>query len=76
MSEKRPPKDINELAKYILDATTGETEKIVPPEKNAHAVALSKLGAAKGGKATAEKMTAEQLKDRAEKAAKARWNKK
>jgi hypothetical protein len=49
MPAKRPPKDVNELAKYIL-ASTGETEKIQPPKKNPHAQALSKLGASKGGK--------------------------
>jgi len=49
MPEKRPPKDPNQLAKYNLDVTTGESEKIEPP-KNPHAQALSKLGASKGGK--------------------------
>jgi hypothetical protein len=43
----RPPKETNQLAKYILEVTTGETEKIEPPVKNPHAQALSALGQAK-----------------------------
>lgn len=51
MRAKRPPKETNQLAKYILEVTTGETEKIEPPQKNPHAQALSALGASKGGQA-------------------------
>jgi hypothetical protein len=48
-----------------------------PPErvKNPAAVALSKLGASKGGKARAESLTAKQRSKIAKKAAKARWKK-
>lgn len=42
-------------------------------KKNSHAVALSRLGASKGGKVRAEKLTPEQKKEIASKAAKARW---
>jgi hypothetical protein len=45
-------------------------------EKNKHAVALSKLGSAKGGRARAESLTPEQRKEIARKAAQARWAKK
>jgi hypothetical protein len=44
-------------------------------EKNPAAVALGKLGASKGGKARAEKLTSEQRSEIARKAAKARWDK-
>jgi hypothetical protein len=44
--------------------------------KNPHAVALSKLGAAKGGKARTAGMTPEERKELARKAARARWGKK
>jgi len=71
----RPPKDTNQLAKYILEVTTGETEKIEPPEKNPHAQALSKLGASKGGKARAKSLSAKKRKAIAKKAAEARWGK-
>jgi hypothetical protein len=45
-------------------------------EKNPAAVALGKLGASKGGKARAQKLTKEQRSEIARKAAKARWDKK
>ncbi len=73
MPEKRPPKDPNQLAKYILDVTTGDTEKIELPKKNPHAQALSKLGASKGGKARAQKLSAKKRSQIAKKAAKSRW---
>jgi hypothetical protein len=73
MQEKRPSKDPNELAKYILDLTTGETEKIEPPKKNPHAQALSRLGASKGGKARASKLSPRKRSAIAKAAAKARW---
>ena len=72
-ASKRPPRDANQLAKYIVDVTTGEEEKIEPPEKNPAAVALGKLGASKGGKARAEKLSAKKRKEIAKKAAEARW---
>jgi hypothetical protein len=45
-------------------------------EKNPAAVALGKLGASKGGKARAEKLTPEVRSTIAKKAAQARWAKK
>ena len=75
MPEKRPPKDPNQLAKYILDVTTGDAEKIEPPKKNAAAQALSKLGASKGGKARANNLSAKKRKSIAKKAAETRWRK-
>jgi len=41
--------------------------------KNPAAVALGKLGASKGGKARAKKLSAEQRKEIAKKAAQIRW---
>lgn len=76
MLQRRPPRDTNELARYILDVTTGDAEKIEPPEKNPHAQALSKLGASKGGQARAKSLSAKKRKDIATKAAKKRWSKK
>ena len=75
MPAKRPPKETNQLAKYILEVTTGETEKIEPPAKNPHAQALSKLGASKGGQARVQKLSATKRSAIAKKAAKARWRK-
>ena len=45
-------------------------------KKNAAAVALGRLGGLKGGKARARKLTAEQRRESARKAAQARWAKK
>jgi hypothetical protein len=64
----------------LVDIATGETEDTgeAPPEKptkNAAAVALGKLGGAKGGKARAEKLSPRKRKQIAKKAAAARWGK-
>ena len=75
MPTKRPPKETNVLAKYILDVTTGESEKIEPPVKNPHAQALSKMGASKGGKARALKLSARKLRAIGKKGAEIRWKK-
>src|SRR5687768_11729891 len=47
---KRPPRDANELAKYIVDVTSGEAKKIEPPRKDPAAVALGR----RGGQASAK----------------------
>ncbi len=73
MPTKRPPRETNELARYIVDVTTGATEKIEPPKKNPHAQALSALGASKGGQARAKSLSARKRKAIAKKAAKVRW---
>jgi hypothetical protein len=57
-------------ARRIVEQATGAP--LVPP-KNPHAVALSKLGASKGGVARAAKLGARRKKEIARKAARARW---
>jgi len=49
--------------------------KPVKKKKNAAAVALSKLGASKGGIARAEKLSKQRRSEIARKAVLARWNK-
>lgn len=68
------PRDTNQLAKFIVDVTTGQVD-IPDPDagKNPAALALSKLGASKGGKARAANLSAAKRKAIAKKAAKARW---
>lgn len=67
-------KDLNQLAKHIVDlATVGITEPV--SEKNPAAVSLGRLGGLKGGKARALKLTPERRKEIAQKAAAARWKK-
>lgn len=73
---RKPPSDPILAAKSVLDQITGATEKLLPPEKDAAAVALGRRGGLKGGNARAKALTAEQRKESARKAASARWGKK
>jgi hypothetical protein len=74
MPNPKRPRDINQLAKMIVDISTGNA----PPEperpaKNPAAVALGKLGGAKGGKARAKALSPAKRKAIAKKAAAKRW---
>ena len=69
---RKKPVDLNRLASAIVDEATGNAAD--PDEgKNPAAVALGRLGGAKGGKARADKLTPEQRREIARKAAAARW---
>lgn len=74
-SSKPRPRDINQLAKYIVDLSTGEIDEPTAdaPEKNAAAVELGRLGGLKGGKARADKLTDERKSEIASNAANLRW---
>jgi hypothetical protein len=74
-SSKRP-RDVNQLAKMIVDIATGNAPPEPPDTRNPAAVALGKLGGAKGGKARAKALTAKQRSEIAKKAAAKRWGKK
>ena len=68
------PRDLNELASKITKIAIGEEEKPKDDEgKNPAAVALGRLGGKKGGKVRAKKLTPEQRKAIAKKAAQQRW---
>jgi hypothetical protein len=68
--------DVNTLNKRIVSKATGQdTLPKTPNGKNPWAVALGKLGASKGGRARAEKLTHSQRSDIAKRAAEARWSK-
>jgi len=72
-SRKRP-RDPNQLGKLIVDLATGEAEERPPEDtRDPAAVALGRKGGLKGGKARAEKMTAQERSESARKAARARW---
>jgi hypothetical protein len=76
-SSKRP-RDANQLAKLIVDLATGEiveNRAEVDSGKNPAAVALGKLGGRKGGRARADKLSAEERRAIAQRAALARWRK-
>jgi hypothetical protein len=48
-------------------------KKMAEQKKNPHAVALSKLGARKGGQSRAAALSPEQRREIAQRAARARW---
>jgi hypothetical protein len=72
------PRDANQLAYQIVQEATGQAEQPaeVPDIRNPAAVALSKLGASKGGKARAASLSAAKRSAIARKAVRARWAKK
>ncbi len=73
-SSKQNARDINVLASKIVEEATGEpTPKPGDSTKNPAAGALGRLGGLKGGKARATKLTPEQRKEIAKKAARVRW---
>lgn len=73
-SRKRP-RDPNQLGKLIVDIATGEAEDPDPDEgKDPAAVALGRKGGLKGGKARAQRMTAEERSEASRRAARARWD--
>jgi hypothetical protein len=73
--KKKRPTDLNLLAASIVEDATNDNPTGEPSTKNPNAVALGRLGGLKGGKARAKKLTPEQRKEIARKAAKARWAK-
>lgn len=83
-SSKKKEHDFAVTAFRVVQEATGEESEAepletpqepTPEERHAAAVTLGKLGGKKGGKARAEKLTPEQRKEIAKKAAQARWQK-
>ena len=79
-SSKPKDHDFATNARRVVERAIGEHLDGTPLEdqnkgKNPAAVALGKLGGAKGGRARADKLTAEQRTDIARTAASARWKK-
>jgi hypothetical protein len=70
--------DMNKKAFSIMQKVTGqEKPKVIKvSNKNPAAVALGRLGGLKGGRARAEKYSAEERSAIAKRAAKARWDRK
>ena len=77
MPKRSSRKDINQLAAFIVEQATADPSNVKEEEeqsvKNQAAVELGRLGGQKGGKARAEKLTPEERKEIAKKAAIARW---
>ncbi|MGH9107948.1 MAG: hypothetical protein ACRDY3_00515 [Acidimicrobiales bacterium] len=69
------PRDLNSRAAAIVAQSTDPDDQGDDPYegKNPAAVELGRLGGQKGGKARAEKLTAEERSEAARTAARARW---
>jgi hypothetical protein len=82
-SKPKRPRDPNLSARSVVEDLIGETmagkplkTRVEPPDtRNPAAVALSKLGASKGGAARAAALSPRKRKMIARKAAEARWGK-
>ena len=77
-SSKKRDHDFAVTAFRVVQEATKEPEPVAehkPEGKNPAAVALGHLGGKKGGPARAKKLTPEQRKEIAQKAAMARWGK-
>jgi hypothetical protein len=79
MTQKKRPRDLNQLAAQISGIATGQTGPEPKPvsgvSKDPAAVALGRKGGKKGGKARADKLTLEERQKIARIAAQARWKK-
>ncbi len=78
LSKRKNIRDMNTLAAHIVEQSTGEPiPKNIAEEstKNQAAVTLGRLGGLKSAKARMEKISPEQRKEIARKAAQIRWQK-
>lgn len=71
---KRPrrPRDLNQLAKYIVDLAT--TEATSPSEEESEMAKRGRRGGLVGGNARADVLTPKRRSEIAKRAAAARWN--
>ena len=82
-TRKPRPRDVNQLAKALVDEATADPRSREPVEPAAPvdpirqaAAEMGRRGGLKGGPARAAKLTKKQLSESAKKAATARWAKK
>lgn len=75
MQKRSSKKDLNQLAKAIVDDATTEKvqDDINETGKNPAAVALGRLGGLKGGKVRAQRLSKQRRSEIAKKAARKRW---
>lgn len=64
------PRDANQIAKLIVDLTTGDAS-----DQESKRVVAGRVGGLKGGASRAQRLTPEQRADIARLAAEARWKK-
>ena len=76
-SRPKRPRDLNLLARQIVEEATGASPPQQPATNGSDpaAAALGRNGGLKGGRARADGLSAEQRSDIARKAAQARWHK-
>ena len=76
-SSRQGPPDLNSIAfRIVEEATADESDRAEQkPTKDPLAVELGRRGGLKGGKARASKLTPEQRREIAKKAAASRWSK-
>ena len=77
MTKPTRPRDLNQLAAYIVGVATGEVNEDAMPDKGKDpaAVALRRKGGLKAGAARANALTPEQRSEIAKRAAAARYAK-
>ncbi|AWI88465.1 histone H1 [Methylobacterium sp. DM1] len=78
MTTPRRPRDPNQLAKFIVDAVTGDEQSTRQPENAvpvSPATEFARSGGLKGGRARAESLSPEERSRIARQAAAARWRK-
>jgi hypothetical protein len=69
------PRDLNQLAKLVVDIASGEAEDTVSAKKRAPESVKGRAGGLKGGKVRAAAIPPDRLADIARLAATARWKK-
>lgn len=74
MQKRKRPRDVNQLAKSIVDEATGQGDALPEDTRDPLAVELGRRGGLIGGKARAAKLSPEQRSEIARKAAAARWH--
>jgi hypothetical protein len=76
MNKLKRPKDVNSLAKTVVDIATGEKTEPMPTPVNVMTIQdVARLGGLKGGKARAKKLSKADRVKIAKAGAKARWRK-
>lgn len=71
---RNPKLDLAQLAKAIVDEATDQTKTLPEDTRDPAAVSLGRRGGLVGGKARAAKLSPEQRKAIAQRAAAARWH--
>jgi len=68
------PRDANQLAKLIVDLASGERTE-AKPQADSRAAETGRMGGLRGGRIRASRMTPDERRIAASKAAQARWAK-